>query len=515
MHKAYLYILLLFPVLFSMHGCNKQEHYVIGFSQSLDDEWRSRMNEEMRQEALLYDNIELRIAESNNDPQKQISDIEQFIEQKVDVLIASPMESTKLIPSIEKAYELGIPVILVDRKVDSDKYAAYIGADNYNIGKSVGLYICRHFPMGANVVEISGAFDSSPAEERHNGFVDGIKETPWIHLIQTSEADWFSEKAYDCMIDILRKFKNVDVVYAHNDLMAKGAYLAARSINMEKKISFIGIDALDGPDGGSTFVQNGVLMASFIYPSGGGKAIQVAMDILSGKQVQKINLLPTSVVDSTNIQLMALHNTYVSAQRHMVNNLGDKVGEMTEQYTQQQSALHLTIVSLIGAILILAIFIVLYKQRNLINRRLKTQNDTISKQNEMLERKLDEFIAAIKDDQKERLDSSFLAEFDQIISEQMSDPALSVDSISRTMGLSRAGLYRKLKESAGSTPNDYIRSRRLELARRMLLTSDLSISEICYRTGFNTPSYFAKCFKDEFGSLPSEYLEMNKQQRDR
>jgi AraC-like DNA-binding protein len=297
--------------------------------------------------------------------------------------------------------------------------------------------------------------------------------------------------------------------------MAKGAYLAARSINMEKNISFIGIDALDGPDGGSTFVQNGVLMASFIYPSGGGKAIQVAMDILSGKQVQKINLLPTSVVDSTNIQLMALHNTYVSAQRHMVNNLGDKVGEMTEQYTQQQSALHLTIVSLIGAILILAIFIVLYKQRNLINRRLKTQNDTISKHNEMLERKLDEFIAAIKDDQKERLDSSFLAEFDQIISEQMSDPALSVDSISRTMGLSRAGLYRKLKESAGSTPNDYIRSRRLELARRMLLTSDLSISEICYRTGFNTPSYFAKCFKDEFGSLPSEYLEMNKQQRDR
>ena len=133
----------------------------------------------------------------------------------------------------------------------------------------------------------------------------------------------------------------------------------------------------------------------------------------------------------------------------------------------------------------------------------------------MLERKLDEFIAAIKDDQKERLDSSFLAEFDQIISEQMSDPTLSVDSISRTMGLSRAGLYRKLKESAGATPNDYIRSRRLELARRMLLTSDLSISEICYRTGFNTPSYFAKCFKDEFGSLPSEYLEMNKQQSDR
>jgi ABC-type sugar transport system substrate-binding protein len=257
-------------------------------------------------EAAILQNIELRIKTSVDNTAQQIKDIEDFIKQGVDMLIVSPNEAAPLTSVIKSAYKKGIPVVLMDRKILSDDYTAYIGADNEKIGEDVGEYVARMLSSGGNVVEIMGLKGSTPAQERHSGFLKAIRLNPQIKIIESTDGKWLKDTAYKRMQNILQKEQNIDVVFAQNDRMALGAYNAAQQINKENRIKFIGVDALPGEGNGIDLVQQGILSASFIYPTDGDKIIILASKILNKNAFEKNNTLYTSVVNIFNARILDL-----------------------------------------------------------------------------------------------------------------------------------------------------------------------------------------------------------------
>ena len=202
----------------------------VGFSQCTSDEWREKMNRDMLREAMLYDNISLDILTAGGNNAQQIEDIHYFIESGVDLLIVSPNEAVAITPVVEEAYNSGIPVIVVDRNVLTDCYTAFVGANNYQIGQAVGGYVRGMLPHGGKVVEITGLMGSTPAIERHQGFLNVVRESKGIEVLCSEDAMWIEDKAYSQMLSILSKHNDIDVVFAHNDIMAYGAYRAAKSV---------------------------------------------------------------------------------------------------------------------------------------------------------------------------------------------------------------------------------------------------------------------------------------------
>ena len=242
--------------------------------------------------------VDIRTAVDDND--RQAKDIRELIAEGVDLLIVAPNEATPITPVVEEAYNRGIPVIVVDRKILSDKYTAYVGADNYEIGKAVGEYVANVLHGQGDVVEISGLVGSTPAVDRHQGFVKAISAYPGIRLLAVEDGAWLQLKAGEKMDTLLSRFPHIDLVYAQNDRMAAGAYAAAAREGREKDMRFIGIDALSGKDYGVEKVLAGELDATFIYPTGGDRVMQIAMDILNKRDFPRETILGTSVVDRDN-----------------------------------------------------------------------------------------------------------------------------------------------------------------------------------------------------------------------
>ncbi len=285
-------------------SCQKNaesKKYVIGFSQCNSAEpWREAMNKRIRDEAALHPEIELIISDAQQDNSKQVADVENFIVNEVDMLIISPNEAQPLTAVVEKAYNKGIPVIVLDRKILSDAYTVFIGANNVQIGEAAGQYAAKLLNGKGNVVEIWGLKGSTPAQERHEGFIKGISGYPDIKIIYEQDGAWLRRKGREIMENALQRFEKIDMVYGHNDPMAMGAFIAAQNANRQKDMYFIGIDGLPGPEGGAQAVLNGELNATFLYPTGGREAIQTAMKILQGEKVEKNITLKTATIDSSN-----------------------------------------------------------------------------------------------------------------------------------------------------------------------------------------------------------------------
>jgi len=272
--------------------------FIIGFSQcNTSEPWRDAVNKQMIAEAAKHDNIELVIADAQQDNARQIADVENFIVQEVDLLIISPNEAQPLTAIVEKAYNAGIPVIVHDRKVLTEKYTTFIGGNNFNIGEAAGKYAAKLLNGKGNIVEIWGLKGSTPAQERHDGFVKGLEGNPDIKSIYDQDGAWLRGNAKDIMENALQRFEKIDLVYAHNDPMAIGAYLAAENVNRHKDIRFIGIDGLEGAEGGVEAVKSNQLAATFLYPKGGDVVIETALKILNGEKVEKYIELETKTID--------------------------------------------------------------------------------------------------------------------------------------------------------------------------------------------------------------------------
>ena len=278
--------------------------YRIGFSQAtILETWRVQFNKDMKREAEKHPEIELIIADGQNKTEKQVADVENFISQGVDVLIVSPKESAGLTPVVEKAIDAGIPVIILDRNVNTDRITQFIGGDNVVIGQAAGEYAVKVLggpgKAKGNVVEIWGGFASAPAHDRSTGFHEITDKEPGIkYLLAPIDTEWKAAKGYEIMATALQANENIDLVYAHNDPLAYNAYLASKDAGRQEGIKFMGIDGI--PDEGVTWVEKGDLDATFLYATPGAEGIRQALKLLNGEKIEKKITLPTMTITKDN-----------------------------------------------------------------------------------------------------------------------------------------------------------------------------------------------------------------------
>ena len=273
--------------------------FTIGMSQcNLGEPWRVQMNADIAAATAKHPELKVIFKDAQNDTLRQRAQVEEFISSKVDLLIISPKEAQPLTEPVARAIDAGIPVIVLDRKLLGDKYTCFIGADNKKIGKAAGQWIVKTLHGKGNVVELMGLQTSTPGQDRHNGFLEGIAGSD-LKIVFNADMEWLEPKARSEMESALSRFDHIDLVFAHNDDGAHGAYLAAKAAGREKQMKFVGIDAL--PQEGVVYVKQGVLDATFQYPTGGAEAIDTALNILRGEKAPKEIVLGTRMFDQDNV----------------------------------------------------------------------------------------------------------------------------------------------------------------------------------------------------------------------
>ena len=723
-------------------SCTEQKSkYRIGVSQCSSDIWREKLNTELLMGTYFHEDVELLFASADDSDERQISQIEDFVREGIDLLIVAPNQVATVTPTIDKVYDQGIPVIVFDRKTDSEKFTASIGADNYEMGRLMGEYIATELKGKGKVLEIMGLKGSSPAIERHNGFSDALKSFPQIELIASLQGDWTEESAAKAMKSFKYDYSQIDYMFGQNDRMAVGAskviskYPGAHAL-------YCGIDGLPGKGGGIECVRDSILKASYIYPTHGDEVLQLAMNILEGKPYEKENPLTASLVTKDNANVLLLQSKEMQKQENYLNELHKQSDNYLQQLDNQKL---ISLLGIILTVLLLSLLVFIYRyhlqkarmneereqmtrdkldfytqvshelrtpltliegplgqlaetpeikdasaetsgmfaivRRNtsqltqLISKMLNVQagkefrdvtspeqvDDTTAGQvaesvplkekavpdentdtrtilivddnadiraylvsilqgkyqvsqaadgqqglqlaNEivpdlivsdvmmpvmnglefcqrvksdtatshipvilltaralsqhqvegfesgadayitkpfspdLLLARIDNllrsrlqlkslFAASVVAPQEEETtdaeaenttpaeesikelppsrENSFILKFRQFIDDNMMDSTLSVETIGAELGLSRVQLYRKVKALTGVSPVELIRTVRLQRGRELLQTTDKTVSEVAYEVGFSAPSYFTKCFKDEFGISPQE-----------
>jgi len=379
------HILFLYFALFACLACQRERNprYVIGVSQCSEDLWRQTMNEELKHEVALYQaDAEVLIRSVKDDTPKQIADIEWFIEQKVDVLVVSPNESEACTPVIEKAYQQGIPVILVDRKIATESYTAYVGANNYQIGKEAGHYAIGILKGKGNIAEVRGTKGSTSDAERHKGFVDALKNAPEVQIVAETWGNFLQADAKTQMQQLFQEHPHIDLVFAMNDPMAAGTHEAAMQFN--GKIPFIiGVDALQQV--GIQNIENNVQDASFIYPTGGEKVIELAMKILHKQPFERDNILNTTVVDKSNVRILQLQTEQIAEKQAKIENINNQLSESLIQHTNQRMLLYLSITAIVLITVFLLMAIRAYRAKSKTNSELKRQKEQLEIVSKQLE----------------------------------------------------------------------------------------------------------------------------------
>ena len=703
--------------------------YVIGVSQCSEDIWRDKLNNELKIGTYFYDDVELRFVSADDSDEKQIEQINQFITDGINLLIVAPNQVATVSSAIDKAFDQGIPVIVFDRKTNSQKFTAYIGADNFDMGRLMGEYIATKLNGKGRVLEIMGLKGSSSAIERHNGFESALKAYPNITLVASLQGDWTEESAVKAIKDYQGDLTNIDFVFGQNDRMAIGARKALLSLDsclLTPK--FCGIDGLPGEGNGIDCVRDSLLDASYIYPTHGDEVLQLAMNILEGKPYQKDNPLMAALVTKDNANVLLMQNEEMVRQGNYLNQLHERSDAYLKLLGYQQIVLVLAIAFIF---LLLVLIIIIYRyyiqkariqeertqmereqldfytqvshelrtpltliegpleqlsqtkevkeagaetkglfailRRNtqqltqLINKMLNVQatgsiddltasqqetvhvekaaeTETASQENpeetatvlivddnadirvylrSILQDKYQineaadgqqglalaneivpdlivsdvmmpvmnglEFCQRVKNGTatshipvilltaralshhqiegyesgadayitkpfsaevlmarignllksrhqlkdlfgkvagtegtdpvetpaeelipQNKKEDAFVTKFRDFVEKNLADSDLNVETIGAELGLSRVQLYRKVKALTGQSPVELLRTARLQKGRALLQTTDKNVSEVAYEVGFTAPSYFTKCFKDEFGISPSD-----------
>ena len=361
--KQWLYVVFL-TLVFSACSDNNVKKYVIGVSQCSEDIWRDKLNNELVMSTYQHDNVTLKFASANDNDRLQKQQIEQFIKEGVNLLIVSPNQIHTISSVIDKAYDAGIPVILFDRKTDSRKYTAFIGADNYEAGHEIGYFIGQQLEGKGNIAEICGLQASSPAIERNRGFMDALKNYPDIKVVARGYGDWIKESGVTAMDSILVQSKEpIQYAFAQNDRMALGALQSIKKHKV-KGIRIVGIDALPVPGGGMENVRDGNLEASYIYPTRGDSVMQLAVNILEKKPYKRDNYLKGALVTKANANVLLMQNEEMNKQTARLNALHGKVDTYLVQYNHQKMY-----IVLFSIILLLLIGIMVYIYRTILMKR--------------------------------------------------------------------------------------------------------------------------------------------------
>lgn len=363
-----------------------EKKFVVGVSHSsINDSWRKAMVLDMQVKASEYPELTLQIKDAGEDNDTQIKQIREFIKQRVDLVIISANESEPVTTAAVEAFRAGIPTIIIDRKIYSEEYTTFIGADNYEIGRAAGLFINSLLKKKkTTIVEVWGREGSSSARDRHNGFSDALIHNDNV-ILKTVYGRWHAKETKE-NIATLGLFDDIDIVYAHNDVMA----LAAREAIMEidslavKRIKFIGIDALPGKGKGIEAVSNGHLTASFVYPTGGTTAIKVAWQILNGQPVSKQYALTSALIDKDNAGTLYLQTEQLADYQEQIEKQRNNLEEMLSEYRFLQNSVGL-ILLLLGVVGLLALYVIhIFRKVQRKNHELKRTNIQVEQQREEL-----------------------------------------------------------------------------------------------------------------------------------
>ena len=386
--KRYLYLFIYIVFGMLLTGCHQQpKKFVIGVSQCSEDIWRDKLKDELKMGEYLNDSLIVKLASSNDDNVLQNKQVNQFIDEGVDLLIVSPNQLSAISKSVERAYDKGIPVILYDRKTNSDKYTAFIGCDNYTIGKSMGTFIAQQLQGKGRIVEISGLEGSSPALERHRGFMDAIKPYPGLQVVASEEGNWKEEGGIQAMKRILKQTQDFDYVFAHNDCLAWGAYVAARQMRVKRNYKYTGVDGMATEGGGLELVRDGIFEASYLYPTKGDEVIALAMKILKHQPYERDNYLSTSIITRANAELTLMEARDAERQTHNLKLLHKQVDRYLADYNSQKVMLIGLALFLLVCIAAAALIFRGYVIKVKLNEELAKTNGELKRVNEELEDK--------------------------------------------------------------------------------------------------------------------------------
>lgn len=364
----------------------EEKEFVVGVSHSsINDSWRKAMMLDMQVKASDYPGMTLDVKDADEDNDTQIKQIRELIKKRVDLIIISANESEPITTAAVEAYRAGIPTIIIDRKIYSEEYTTFIGADNYEIGRAAGLFVNSLLKKKkTTIVEVWGREGSSSALDRHNGFSDALIHNNNV-TVKTVYGRWHRDEA-KVNIAALGSFENIDIVYAHNDPMA----LAAREAIMEvdpqaaERIEFIGIDALPGKGKGIEAVRDGYLTASFVYPTGGSTAIKVAWQILNGMPVSKHYALTSALIDKDNAGTIYLQTEQLADYQDQIEKQRNNLDKMFSEYRFLQNSVGL-ILLLLGIVILLALYVIhIFRKVQRKNHELKRTNIQVEQQREEL-----------------------------------------------------------------------------------------------------------------------------------
>ncbi len=373
----------------SLLGCNKKKEvnkrYKIGFAQAQGgDNWRESMLKEMQREVSFYNEIDFYYKDAQANSKIQKDQIQELIDLKVDLLIVSPHEIQPLNAILEKAFDSKIPIVLIDRRITSDKYTAFIGASNYEVGQNAGKYAVALLKGKGKVLEITGLNTASPFIDRDKGFIDIISKSKGIELIaKINDHEANFEKKLDSFI---KKNKDLDVIFAQSDYIAKNVYQICKNNQVERKIKIIGVDGLSIEGMGMDMVASNQFKATVLYPTGGQEAIRTAIKILEKKPFKKENTLETTIIDSTNVKILQQQSKKVIEQQNEIDNRQLKINQQILISKNQTNIILAISITLAIALILSSVFYYLFKENKKISKRLMVQKDEISSQKNELEK---------------------------------------------------------------------------------------------------------------------------------
>ena len=499
-------LLYLLAALTLLTACNEEKTYRIGVSQCGSGQWREKVNNEMLAAQHLYDQpAEVSITCANDNTQRQIAQIDSLVDSGIDLLVVAPNESAPIASTIAKVREKGIPVIYFDRKATTDDYTAFIGGSNVEAGRTMGEYALSL--GGGFVMEITGAMSTSPAQERHEGFSKVMVAHPELKYV-CKQADWTSDEACRIVEEQIKTGEVPDIVFCHNDGMATGVYKAVVEQNIEGRIKIIGIDGLPGE--GVEYVQFGHQVGTYVYPTHGDKIVKLALDILTGHPYERENALKGILVTPENVNLIDLNSREMMAQNKDLIIVQDKLEQYFGWYNVQRKMLVGSVITIIVLMMAIAMVWRAYLQtRKTIRQRQMMNEEQLLFYTDANRRKVAEIFSTPQEKlpAPKKQDTLFAEQLNDAIRKNMSNPNLKMEELGEKMGLGRVQLYRKVKAITGVTPVELLRKMRLQEAYVLLGSTTKTVAEIAFEVGFNTPGYFSKCFKEEYGKLPGEIRE--------
>ncbi len=480
-----------FVLLLFLTGCStRQPQYRIGVSQCLDDAWRQKMNYEMERELLLHPDMTLsrRIAYGSNE--LQCAQIDSFIKERVDLLIVSPNEAKQVQPAVTRAYRAGIPVIVADRRVPGDEWTAFIGGDNYKVGRLMAHWVMEKWKKRGTVskpfvvLEVAGLPGSTPATLRHKGMIEGIEEAKGEGLeakveVQSVMGRWYQENAYEVVSAYLETHPLPDVIVAHNDLMAIGAAEAAGGVP---------IMGVDGIHPGLQAIVDGKIECSATYSSRGDMIIDAAARIIHKEPYVRDTVLETALVDITAAKPMLKQDEAITRDLETLHLFQTQTESKWRQLRYDKTLLITWLIVSIALFLLAAGYIIA---------------NQVKLQQEIKQEILPQLVDVQEAIQLSHRDVAFADRLKQAVDDHLTDQNLSVEYLGSMLQLSRTQLFRRVKTVTGKGPLDYIRERRLIRADQLLHTTDMTIQQVALELCFSSPGYFTKCYKEYFGHLPS------------